>query len=237
MLATVLSKIISYVNPVKIPDIIPYLIGKDLETYLNIRDLRNIKLVNKELNHDIYLQKELKFKLELLSNYFQKMNKIINTYQYFNETFFPKKLIKLLPVLPWKHNYMGCTDYIDRIKATDLIYPIMIGVDHFHRPFITIKYKTPKKIIFKNKLLKTLDTKCYITVFQRYTDNKKCWVKCNTKGPLMIYDGSSVFTDEDKALFINNTVRLLCGKKIIINDRDSWMSDVQTQKEIDCKLY
>ncbi len=113
----------------------------------------------------------------------------------------------------------------------------MIGVDHFHRPFITIKYKTPKKIIFKNKLLKTLDTKCYITVFQRYTDNKKCWVKCNTKGPLMIYDGSSVFSDEDKALFINNTVRLLCGKKIIINDRDSWMSDVQTQKEIDCKLY
>ena len=59
MLVTVLSKIISYVNPVKIPDIIPYLIGKDLETYLNIRDLRNIKLVNKELNHDIYLQKEL----------------------------------------------------------------------------------------------------------------------------------------------------------------------------------
>ena len=229
MLATVLSKIISDVNPVKIPDIIPYLIGKDLETYLNIRDLRNIKLVNKELNQDIYLQKELKFKLALLSNYFQKMNKIINTYQYFNETFFPKKLIKLLPVLPWKHNYMGCTDYIDRIKATDLIYPIMIGVDHFHRPFITIKYKN----LNKNKK----HTKCYITVFQRYTDNKKCWVKCNTKGPLMIYDGSSVFSDEDKALFINNTVRLLCGKKIIINDRDSWMSDVQTQKEIDCKLY
>ena len=68
MLAIVLSKIYFYVNPVKIPDIIPYLIGKDLETYLNISDLYNVKLLNKELNNDIYLQKELKFKITCKNN-------------------------------------------------------------------------------------------------------------------------------------------------------------------------
>ena len=108
----------------------------------------------------------------------------------------------------------------------------MIGVDHFRRPFITIKYKDIDKTKYScNQNLG------HITVFQRYTDAKQKWVKCNTKGPLMFYNGSSTFTEEDKDLFINNITRLLCGKKIIINDRDSWLSNVQSRKEIDCKLY
>ena len=51
MLTNILSKICNYLNTNKIPEIIPYLIGKDLETYLNISDLYNIKLLNKELNY------------------------------------------------------------------------------------------------------------------------------------------------------------------------------------------
>jgi len=98
MLAIVLSKIYSYVNPVKIPDIIPYLIGKDLETYLNISDLYNVKLLNKELNNDIYLQKELRVKIILASNHFQKWKKLISIGKYFNKTFLPKKVIEILPV-------------------------------------------------------------------------------------------------------------------------------------------
>ena len=74
-------------------------------------------------------------------NCFQKWKKLISIGKYFNKTILPKKLIELLPVLPWKRNYVGCTDYIDGIRAKDLTYPIMIGVDHFRRPFITIKYK------------------------------------------------------------------------------------------------
>jgi len=225
MLAIVLSKIYSYVNPINIPDIIPYLIGKDLETYLNISDLYNVKLLNKELNNDIYLQKELRVKIILASNHFQKWKKLISIGKYFNKTFLPKKVIEILPVLPWKRNYVGTSDYIDGIRAKDLTYPIMIGVDHFRRPFITIKYKFNK------------NEYGHITVFQRYTDNKKGWVKCNTKGPLMIHDGSSVFTKEDKDLFINNIIRLMCEKKIIVNEY--WFNEHSTnaQQKIDCKLY
>jgi len=232
MLAIVLSKIYFYVNPIKIPDIIPYLIGKDLEMYLNISDLYNVKLLNKELNNDIYLQKELRVKIILLSNHFQKWKKLISIGDYFDETFFPKKLIELLPVLPWKRIYVGCTDYIDGIRAKDLTYPIMIGVDHFRRPFITIKYKN----LDKNKYL--IKNGCgHITVFQRYTDNKKAWVKCNTKGPLMIHDGSSVFTEEDKDLFINNIIRLLCDKKILVNEYRFNEHSTNDQQKIDCELY
>ena len=225
MLTNILSKICNYLNTNKIPEIIPYLIGKDLETYLNISDLYNIKLLNKELNNDIYLKKELDVKKTLLSNYLQIWKKLIGIGKYFNKTFFPKKLIKLLPVLPCKRTYVGCTDYIDGIRAKDLTYPIMIGVDHFRRPFITIKYKFNK------------NEYGHITVFQRYTDNKKNWVKCNTKGPLMIHDGSSVFTKEDKDLFINNIIRLICEKKILVNEY--WFNEHSTndQQKIDCKLY
>ena len=232
MISDILSGVYYYINPIKIPEIIFYLIGKNLETYLNISDLYNVKSLNKELNQNIYLQKELRVKKTLLSNALQKWKNKKNVYNYFNNTFFPKKLINLLPILPWKTYYVGGTDYIDRIRAKDLTHPIMIGVDHFRRPFITIKYKDFDKTKYSCNL-----NRGYITVFQRYTDAKQTWVKCNATGPLMIYNGSSTFNEEDKDLFINNIIRLLCGKKIIINNRDSWMSDVQSRNEIDCKLY
>ena len=226
MLTNILSNIYYHMFPKKIPGIIPYLIGKNLETYLNVSDLHKIKLLNKELNNDVYLQKELNVKKTLLYKYLQIWKKN-DVYLYFKDTFFPKKLINLLPVLPCKHYYIGSTDYIDSISEKDLKHPIMIGVDHFRRPFITIKYKY--KNFNKNECGR-------ITVFQRYTDQINNWVKCNTKGPLMIHDGSSIFTEADKNLFINNIVRLLSEKKILVNEY--WFNEHSVdQQEIDCQLY
>ena len=206
MLTNILSNIYYYIYPKKIPAIIPYLIGKNLETYLNVSDLHKIKSCNKELNNNIYLQKELNVKKTLLYKYLQIWKKN-DVYLYFKDTFFPEKLIKLLPVLPCKRNYVGCTDYIDGIRAKDLTHPIMIGVDHFRRPFITI----------------------------RYVNCRKKWVKCNNRGPLMLHEGDSIFTNDDKALFINNIIRLLCEKKIIVN-YTSYTSQIK-QTAVDCQLY
>ena len=66
MISDILSSVYYYINPIKIPEIILYLIGKNLETYLNISDLYNVKLLNKELTKNVYLQKELRIKKILL---------------------------------------------------------------------------------------------------------------------------------------------------------------------------
>jgi len=229
MLTNILSNIYYYIYPKKIPAIIPYLIGKNLETYLNVSDLHKIKLCNKELNDNIYLQKELNVKKSILSNYLQEWKKN-DVYLYFKDTFFPEKLIKLLPVLPCKRNYVGCTDYIDGIRAKDLTHPIMIGVDHFRRPFITIRYDSHKPNLKRFE-------RGHITVFQRYSDCKKKWVKCNSRGPLMLHDGDSTFTNDDKALIINNIIRLLCEKKIIVNYYEYIHNRQIKQTAVDCQLY
>ena len=214
-------------------DIIYYIIGKNLEPYLNITDLHKLKLVNRELKNNIYLQKELYLKKQIIGKYLQiwKQNDV---YLYFDDTFFPEKLITLFPVIPFKSYYVGGTDYIDGLGAKDLTSPIMIGCDIWKRPFISIRYKY---------YIKKKECNGFITVFQRYTDTKKTWVKCRYAGPLMLHDGNSTFTSEDKQLFIANIAKLLCGKKIIVNNYQTTVSDESSWfynksfREVYCKLY
>ena len=42
------------------------------------------------------------------------------------------------PILEWDQTYMGCTGYIDRLKIKVISNKIMIGVDSWDRPFITL---------------------------------------------------------------------------------------------------
>ena len=122
----------------KVPDIIIYILNKNFSKFLPIKDLHNIKNTTKELYNNKYLNKEIKSQRIILDNslkFWYIHSKIL---KYFKNSFFPKHLIRLLPVLEWKKHYMGCTDYIDRITETDLKYPIMIGIDHFRRPFISV---------------------------------------------------------------------------------------------------
>jgi len=180
-----------HVYPIKIPDIIPYLSGKNLELYLTIKELHKVKLLNKELNNNIYLDTELCVKKSIITNYLRVWRKMSKLYSYFNNTFFPQKLINLFPILS------------------------------------IIKYETKHKKKWYNG---------HITVFQRYTGNKKGWVKCNTKGPLMSGDGSTLFNEKDKTLFIGNIIRLLVGKKIIVNEYN-YINGETKQVLIDCQLY
>ena len=84
---TLLSNIYYSFFPTRVPDIIYYIIGKNLEPYLNITDLHKLKLVNRELKNNIYLQKELYLKKQIIGKYLQiwKQNDV---YLYFDDTFF-----------------------------------------------------------------------------------------------------------------------------------------------------
>ena len=218
--------------PMRKFDIICYAMGKNLERYLNMTDLQNVKLVNKELINNIYLEKEM-CKKQIINKYFREWKHNM-VYVHFKDTFFPEKLIRLLPVLSCKAEYIGGTDYIDCIKPKNLTNSIMVGVDFFRRPFITIKYKYQTK---KERIGR-------ITVFQRYSESKTQWVKCNHKGPLMLNDANSSFTNDSKILFVNNIARLLSEKPIIVNnyqlegnyEQDPWFYN-KTSTEVDCQLF
>lgn len=43
------------------------------------------------------------------------------------------------PILEWREDFMGFTDYIDRIRPLDLSDPVMIGRDGYGRSFIALR--------------------------------------------------------------------------------------------------
>jgi len=215
-------------DEIKNNQIIFYLVDKGLLEYLTNSGIKNIKYLNKKsiLNfkeNKKYVNSVFNRKLNILKNNLTIWNNYIKVYRFFEKTFLnssefkTKKFIRQFPILPWKRYYSGGTNYIDRIRTSNLKYPIMIGVDHFRRPFITIKYTyqeldwaddiNKKKIIYsENKIGR-------ITIFQRYTNDYTCWVSCNKRGPIMRFDGNSSFSDSEKKLLIENIICLISGKK------------------------
>lgn len=86
-----------------------------------------------------------------------------------------------LPVLKWNDKFLGSTGYIDRINTSDLSAPMMIGLDIYKRPFLTIAYT------YKNN---KWCAGC-ITYFQRFYDCtvEWAWAGCslNNCGSNRIY--------------------------------------------------
>jgi hypothetical protein len=92
---------------------------------------------------------------------------------------FPKSLIdtigeeKMLsfPIIKWNDEFMGYTDYIDRLYAHHMSDPIMLGIDCYNRPFIAFRTK--------HKTSLTVDV-----LFQRYSNDKHCWsnAHCGNSG-------------------------------------------------------
>ena len=204
-------------SEIKNNQIIFYLIDKGLLEYLTNSSIKNIKYLNKKsvLNfkenknyiNSVFNKKKsvLKRKLTFWNNYNQVYRFFENTFLNSSE-FNTTNLLCNLPILilPWKRNFIGCTDYIDRIGVSDLKFPIMIGVDHFHRPFIAIKY-TYRELdwadINKKTIIYSENKIGRITVFQRYSKDYKCWVSCNKIGPIMRLDGNCSFSDFEKKLY------------------------------------
>lgn len=80
------------------------------------------------------------------------------------------------PELEFKDEFIGL-DYIDGITKNDVIAPIMIGIDKYRRPFITIRTIEEDKYT------------CVLTIFQRYTNDKSMWTH-GINGRSYLVDGT-----------------------------------------------
>ena len=133
---------------------------------------------NNYINHET--KKNFIFKISKLSKKFRKIY-YPKLKEYYISKYFDKNMVLLFggienmknyPILRWNEKFMGGTDYIDNIKEKDLNSKIMIGIDNYKRPFITIRTKNNSKI--------TVDT-----LFQRYSDEKNTWTNgCSDCSPL-----------------------------------------------------
>ena len=115
-------------------------------TFLDIGSSYRMRIINKELLEDQLIYKDIFDKSRMVALSFVKIKNDCQVYRYFKGTFFPIQLIQLFPVLPFDEVYLGSTDYIDRIDPKSLNKPIMVGIDHWRRPFISIRYKYQYKI-------------------------------------------------------------------------------------------
>lgn len=191
--------------------------------FLNINELESLSYThnNCELNRAVKPRIE---KLRDCNKFFNnlKRHKIV---KYFEGTFLPLNLVNKLPIIDFQRRFVGATDYIDRIRFTDMPSPIMIGVDFYDRPFICIKY------VASDEENEDISMGAHIlTVFQRYTDNKRGWTKAGTfNGPILMFN-SGMFNKVSKRTFIKNIYQLLNREKVTCYDFD------YLEKEIDCYL-
>ena len=170
-------------------------------TFLSTFNILKLALINKELNN---YSKNILIKRKCLLECFVKL-KANRALSYFNGTFLPNSLIKGMTYLDWKDKYLGGTDYIDGILDSDLKSSLNFGIDPYKRPFVVIRYK---------KLL-SQKIDC-LTIFQRYTDTKSCWVKHeNTNDCILLKNTSTSLNTEEKNLLIKNIINLLIEKQII----------------------
>ena len=148
----------------------------------------------------------------------QKFNILIeNQIEFIKKSNFDKNIIDLFggfdkfylfPILNWKKEFLGGTGYIDNIYPYDLSSSIMIGIDCYTRPFVTVRTK------------KSNNTRSVVVLFQRYSDDTKTWTHSNINYANWICEGG-YFLSKNKIqhkLLKNNINNLLNNKKINIKD-------------------
>lgn len=171
-------------------------------------DLFNKKSILKQKNQNVIFCRDYFFRVKQL--------RIVD---YFEKTFFPIYLIKTLPIIKYSNRFIGGSDYIDSIRRKDLTSPIMVGIDQFARPFISIKYKCSDKTIknYDDEDIETPAKSVILTVFQRYTDSSTTWCKAgygSWSATPILYGSATCLSKEDKLIFVKNCLQLLSGEKV-----------------------
>mgnify|MGYP001313893519 CR=1 FL=1 len=140
---------------------------------------------------------------------------IKNQIKFIKKYNFDKNIINLLggfnkfylfPILKWKEEFLGGRGYIDNIYPNNLSSSIMIGIDCYTRPFVTIRTKK------RNNNIRSV-----IVLFQRYSDDTKSWTHSNIN---WICEGG-YFLSKNKIqhkLLKDNINNLLNNKKINVKD-------------------
>jgi len=164
--------------------------------YLSYADLYNFIYQNK-FNRN-YFDTELFSRLSMKINFIHKNFPLILI-----ELFTIQELLNA-PILTWQQQFMGHTDYIDRINPEDIDSPIAIGIDCYNRSFICLKLTN----LSKNEIF-------VCTLFQRYSDYQSRWTHgCHSYANFMLECG--YFLVENRFChknFEENMTKLLSKKK------------------------
>jgi hypothetical protein len=177
-------------------NIIIYLVNTDFIELLDYYDVSSMMSTCKELNNHEYLIRHKKIK---------------NTIRYFN-SYLSNKIFNTSKLIDWNDSFYGklyyCQDnFITNIKSNDLVYPIVIGIDKYKRPFIVIKYRYDKSNEYNGLLV----------IHQKYTSNNNFWVKSLCIGPIFKNNGIGYMTENDRKFFIDNIESLISGNKVKVN--------------------
>lgn len=136
------------------------LLPKDLMNqcigYLSFKEIYNF--INKNPLYQNYLDIEYYTELIVKINYIFK-----HIPQILIDLFTIQEFLDA-PIIEWNDRFIGNTDYIDRIKPSDIKYPISIGVDPYGRAFICLKIINVTK-----------QEEFVCTLFQRYSNQPSRW--------------------------------------------------------------
>lgn len=199
-------------------EIIYYTVDKGLLNYLHYNDLVCFVRLNKYFNNNDFLIKDLHKKY---------------IYKHFDNTFIPYSILYNASIIKWQQKFMTI-DYIDRLTPKTLENYLMIGVDCWKRPFISIKYKYNNSYEYNGLL----------TIFQRYNNNRDDWRKGNPTGPFLKCCGEGGLSKNDKIRFLDN-INSIIDKKFIIKINDfaqaysgdyDFDSNLEIYKEIPIKI-
>ena len=130
-------------------------------------DINNTEILCLNKRSFIILKKFFKEKLDKQIEF---LNKVEFNYKII-KMFGGLKNMAMFPILKWDKKFEGPTGYIDQILPSDLKDSIMIGVDAFERPFITLK--------LLNKHKNNNNRLSVVVLFQRYGNYKKTWTHSN----------------------------------------------------------
>lgn len=143
-----------------------------------------------------------------------------------------------VPVLTCLPRFIGATDYIDGIQLSDLLHPIMVGVDRYRRPFLCVVYhkeddvrvsdpttsssddsiSTPTRARARTALI---ENKTYLlTVFQRFTNAKHTWCRTGSWYNPILWGSDTCLNATDKCLLLRNLYALLDGGRMSIRGVD-----------------
>ena len=109
----------------------------NLFDYISIKDIYNLYIIIYNPIIIEYIRERVIFN-RLINNRKYKLTYDLN---HTCNNCYLNMILSTFPVLPFKDHYLGETDYLDNIKMYDLTYPIMVGVDYYKRPYITVKYR------------------------------------------------------------------------------------------------
>lgn len=151
-------------------------------------------------------------------------------------------LYNQFPNITYEPHFCGTTNYLDRIRASDLSAPIMQGIDHYGRSFICIRYKCLDDSYILDDTIYTVDTNkvCCLTIFQRYTDCST-WCKAGadsmSEDAPLLYGTSTCLTDETITLLVDNVFRMLSEQPILYYDYSTESTQTtKGKKYLKCKL-